>query len=274
MSEDWYGSMPEELQSAPFFKPLEDGSHRTIDQVVSDLTNAAAHMGNSLRMPGPDASDEDRMNFAMRAAEKNPMLMVRPNTEDAEAMESLLKTLGKPDEPSEYALPEEVEIAEDALVSLRQKAHQYGMTKKQFESWVKDMHNESQESMQRQQDALEQDINGLKADWGDAMQSRLERIAGTLAKTGAPEYLTEALKNNKLPSTDIKWLYSLAESLGGEGQPLSQDTNHQDVMTPDEARRQAREITRNPILKDPSHPEYRRLVQKRFLLMEKAQAAG
>jgi hypothetical protein len=49
MSDDpvqWYENLPEPLRAAPYFKPPEDGSHRTVEQVIEDLTNAAKLQGN------------------------------------------------------------------------------------------------------------------------------------------------------------------------------------------------------------------------------------
>ena len=49
----WKDALPEALRDAPYFKKAE-----TVDQVLADLQGAAAWQGNSLRIPGPDATPD------------------------------------------------------------------------------------------------------------------------------------------------------------------------------------------------------------------------
>lgn len=265
---EWFESLPEELQSAPFFKPGDDGSIRDIGSVIADLSNAANHMGNSIRIPGPDASDEDVKNFQLKAAERIPGLMVTPNLDDEEAMASVLRTLGKPDEPSGYKLPEGAEMGEEALAALRERAHKYGLNNRQFQTLVSDMLSDQTSATEAQQHALKLDLEGLQGEWGQAYPVRLEKIAGLLEKTGAPEYLIESLKGQSLTSGDLKWLYSMAESLGAEGRSLTDDKGDSRDVDPGEALEQIAEIERNPDYRDASSPNQKRLIARHAKLMD------
>lgn len=264
---EWFESLPEELRAAPFFKPGEDGSVKELTNVISDLTNAANHMGNSIRIPGPDASEEDIKSFQIKAAERIPGLMVTPNLDDEEAMASVLKTLGRPDEAAGYRLPEGVEIAEEMATALRERAHKYGLNNRQFQSLVSDLAGDQSNAAAAHQDALKQDLEGLQGEWGQAYPVRLEKIAGLLEKTGAPEYLLESLKGQSLTSGDLKWLYSMAESLGAEGRSLTQDKGDVKDIDVGEALAQVQEIENNPDFWNAASPNHQRLVRKRADLM-------
>lgn len=266
---EWYESLPDELKEAPFFKP-GDGGPKPLDQVLADLKGAAVHVGNSIRIPGPDASEEDIKNFALRAAEKVPGLMPVPDLENEEALTTLYEKLGRPKEPDAYSLPEGVELSEDMAKVLKQRAHEYGMSNKQFQKMVSDMTGDQTEAQRAAREALEADLEGLRAEWGEALPVRIEKIAGLLEKSGAPEYLLDSLKNRQLTSQDMKWLYSMAEAVGSEGKPLTDDDRTTDNIDVNEALSQLEEIENNPALWDKAHPDHARLVARRVEMMKKA----
>lgn len=267
---EWFESLPDDLKSAPFFKPLDDGSVRELDSVITDLKGAATHMGNSIRIPGPDASDDDIKAFANKAMEKIPGLMLTPDLEDEESVNAIYNKLGRPAEAKDYTLPEGAELADDVASALRERAHTYGMSNRQFQKMVSDMTADQSSMTERQKEALTEDLNGLRGEWGEAYPVRLEKIAGLLEKTGAPAYLVESLTQQGLPSADLKWLYAMAESLGAEGKPLSSDGNDGVDVTPGEALAQLSEVENNPALWDKAHPDNKRLTAKRVELMKLA----
>jgi hypothetical protein len=267
---EWFEQLPEQLKEAPFFKPSEDGTVRELDQVVADINGAAQHLGNSIRIPGPDATDETLAEFRLKAAEKIPGLMVTPNPDDEEAMASVLQTLGRPSEADGYTLPEGTEIDGTALGNLKTRAHAYGLTNKQFQSMVADILTDQSSATEARQEALEADLDTLRQEWGESLPTRLNRVAGLLEKSGAPEYLMEALKAKTLPSADLKWLYAMSEALGAEGKQMSMQESEGDNIDPGEALAQLSEIEANPALWDPAHPDHERLKKKRVDMMKKA----
>ncbi len=113
MSEqEWHGNLPDELKNAPIFKPAQDGTIKSVEQVVLDLNNLAQVAGNSLRMPGPDAGDDDIKAFHTKVMEKVPGLMVLPNMEDEANLATHFTKLGKPATPEGKRIKTE-EIIQD-----------------------------------------------------------------------------------------------------------------------------------------------------------------
>lgn len=272
--DSWYEGLPESLRDAPFFKPGEDGAPREIDQVLNDINNAAAHMGNSIRIPGPDASPEQISEFTDKAAARFPDLMPRPQLDNAEAMGKLYDSLGRPAEAKEYKLPEieGVDWSLKDMTALRDRAHQYGMSQGQFSSMVKDAVGDEARGTDIVDSELATAVAALKTEWGAAFQERVTGITGLLKATEAPGYLAEMLANDKLPPGDVKWLHSMVEAIGSEDFELGDHGPGTGVLTPDEALSQISEIEQRPdkALFTPSHPDHVRLAAKRVELMKLA----
>jgi len=266
--ENW---IPEPLRDAPFFKAGE-GESKTPEQVLADLNNAAQHLGNSLRIPAADAGPEAAAEAARKAAERMPdYLMVRPNPDDQDAMGSIFATLGRPNEASEYRLPEieGVDWEGQDLSKVKANAHAMNLTQDQFAAMVSEQVSTQSEASRASQEALDADLEALKGEWGAAYEQRRELISGLLKSSEAPEYLSAMLVDGKLPARDMKWLYAMADAMGSEGSELSAHGREEAIESPDQARIKIHEIMNraDKAMWEPSHPQYEYLNKERVRLM-------
>ena len=96
---DWKETIAEELRSDPSIKDFKD-----VDSLVKSYKETKAFVGSAMRIPGPDASKEDRAAFRAKLKEKVPELVEVP--EDPEKLKEveadLWARLGRPKEAKEY----------------------------------------------------------------------------------------------------------------------------------------------------------------------------
>lgn len=258
-------ALPETLHDLPFLKDAADES-----AFKQRIVDAGQWMGNSLRKPGPDASQEDIAAFQAKVVEIAPGLMPTPNLEDADAMSTVFAKLGRPDAADAYKVPDGVEIEGEVLGQLKALAFKANLTQKQFEAYTASVHESSKGQIDQQTVQHEQAIATLKGEWGAAYDQNIGQISALL-KTNAttPPYLIEQLEAGKLPADQVRWLHSIADSVSNEdGQFHSQGGKQPGAMlSRAEASARADEVTAR--MMDRSKPP---TAAEMEVLMKKAEA--
>lgn len=273
MSNEWYEALPEELKGAPVFKPGEDGVIKSMEQVVSDLTNLTQVAGNSLRMPGADAGEKDIADFQKRVMEKVPGLVVAPNLEDPDNVNAHFTKLGKPDKPESYKVPEieGFELKDPGVI--KAQAHAMNMTQGQFDTFVTAQATSQAATAQDQSTAWEEQTSVIKTEWGAAFEQNHTAIGKLLKENKlVPPEMVAAFDADQLPASTMRWLYNLSE-LGAEGSTFQQQNEGDDkIPTPDEALAQLEEVEKRIYADgmEASSPEYKRLLARRMKLMAQA----
>jgi len=274
MSEnEWHENLPEDLRNAPIFKPAEDGTIKSVEQVIIDLTNLTQVAGNSLRMPGPDAGDDDIAAFQARVMEKVPGLMVLPNMEDEENVAAHFTKFGKPKAAEDYKVPE-IEGFELANVGdVKALAHANNMTQAQFTREITNQATALANASEKLATQHTEQTDIIKSEWGSAYDQN-HIVVGKLLKenTLAPPELVEAFDKGELPAGMMRYLLNLSE-LGAEGTTFSKQSDGTDtVPVPEEAMEQLNEVENRLFAKDmrPGKPEYDLLVARRNKLMRLA----
>ena len=107
---DWRSSLPEDIRSAKAFDSVKD-----VNSLAKQFLDAQSHMGNSIRIPGEDAGQEAIDAFNQKLMNKTS-LMQRPET--PEDFDSVFKSMGKPEDASGYAVPEDITGSYDHLTRL------------------------------------------------------------------------------------------------------------------------------------------------------------
>ena len=272
---DWRASLPAQLRDAPYIREA-----KTADEAFAGIKGAAEYMGNSLRIPGPDATPEMVQQFYQRVMEKAPGLMRKPEKGDKEAFDDVLKALGKPDSADKYTLPEieGYQIPDERIGRLKAIAHEAGLTADQAAKLYQTMLSDEANSQANQLSDHQAQMQQLRGEWGMAFESRMAAARRALEATKAPADVMAAFDNGSLAAEGIRWMFGLSQSLGaGEGgQVASQGNQSAPLMTPAEARAQLEEIGKRIIGKRPSElapGEYERLAKKRVDLMRLATAA-
>jgi hypothetical protein len=261
-SGDWKESLPEQLRDAPYFKSAE-----SVDQVLSDLTNAAGLQGNSLRIPGPDASDEDVAAFRLKATEKIPGLMAVPDP-DSDDYTDVLSKMGLPEAADKYRVPEGTPIDADTLAQLAAEAHEAKLTQSQFNALVNKQAGKLAQLTEQQETHAREREDALRKEWGAAYEDRLGEVERLLSD--APGELAGVLPN--LSADAVKWLHDLTDSFGEDNEGTRQADGQRARLTPDEAHEQAGEILKRlQSMKEYEDPRlYQSLVKKRVDLIRMA----
>lgn len=235
---DWRAELPQAFQEAPFIKAAE-----SLDDAVAQLTNAASHMGNSIRVPSEEASPEERKAFYDKVLQKAPDLMPKPTEENLEAF---YNSLGRPADYKEYKYepPEGKEIPED-FEAFAEAAHKAGLSQEQFKSVLDGVlgnvwqQNEALEF--EQQEAMKQ----LSQEWGLSFDQRMGVVQNFLKLTEAPEGIQNLLENGAMSPAEIKWIHEIATKTASTTELASQQSQGDAPLSPQEAKERINEIIAN-----------------------------
>jgi hypothetical protein len=255
LSMDWKNNLPEEVQGWQEVQQ-SDSPEKFFDQIA----NMRKRMGQSIRVPGQDAGEDQLNEFYNNLEEKVPGLMRKPNPEDESSIEAAFRAMGMPENPEEYTLQKD-DVTDAELKDLQTMAKNIGMTKKQFNKFSEAMLQINRNSSKQFQENIDSERNALLNDWGAATDERMNEILNIAEATGASPAMVEAIKNKTVDAHTAKWLYQLGQQLGGE------EVNahiQQKTMAPDEASESINDIMNNSAHPywDASHPDHDKAVQK------------
>lgn len=234
----WKDELPEGFADAPFFKASE-----TPEDVLSSIKNAAAYMGQSIRIPGEDASDEARKEFHTKVLEKAPALMFKPNEDD---MDPFYASIGRPENPDgyQYEAPEGKEVPED-FNNFAAVAHKHGLSQTQFKGILGDI-------LQAQWDANEvaehdhgESLKGLATEWGAKHDINMSQVGNFLRLTNAPSGIVELFSEKAMSVDEIKWLHSIANGTKSATELADMQDPSNDELTPEEAQVKIQEMLNN-----------------------------
>lgn len=262
---DWRESLPEGLREAPFIKAAE-----SVDKAVEQISNAASHMGHSVRVPGPDAGDDARKEFYEKILEKAPDLMPKPSDDN---MDDFYKSLGRPDNPDEYKveIPEDREVPSD-FSQFSTIAHKHGLSQKQFQGIMSEILDSSFETQDNLEHEQAEALKGLSKEWGAAYEDRMKQVKNFLRLTDAPEGLVELVSNDALSPDELKWIHSVATSTQSDVELAKMQDPQNVALSPYEAQNQIQEMLNNPDgpYWDASSPNHKRAIERMLELQKMA----
>ena len=246
-----------ELIGSPTLKDIPD-----VPTLVKNFVDQAAHLGQSVRIPSENASDDDRKAFEQKIIEKVPTLMPTPDRDNPNAVATVLKSLGVPDDISGYKNPEvdagDLELDYSFVDAMKPVALKHNMTTDQFEGIARDITEQNIAQAQERQAKADADKLALAEEWGVQLDPRFTLIKNYAAQTGAPDELLNAIEKRVIASKTAKWLYELASAQTGEQPPITRDRHGRVQHAPEEARKRISEIMNNPkhpyfVQSDPGH---------------------
>ena len=249
----WKDDLNEDIKESPAFKDIGDD----INDLAKNYLDVQSHLGNAIRIPSSEASEEDVVAFHARLQAKVPGLIPTPNGENPETIEMFLTALGKPEKSDGYKLPdiEGVDIDETRGELFKSTAHDLGMTQKQLEGFLGKMYDADLTQQDVIGNAREEDALALKKEWGVTHEGRMKSLTDTMLLTKAPADLTDAVEKGLVSSETIKWLDTIFGKFSTEDKHLDDNDKHLDTggIEPGEAAERATEI-RNK-LTDPNTPK-------------------
>lgn len=244
----WMEAIPEDIRGSSALENVKD-----IGDLASQFVNAQSFLGSSIRIPSENASDEDRQKFYDKVLKSAPTLMPKPNPDDPNSVAAVYSALGRPADPDTYAI-EGAELTPE----MKKAAHEAGLTQDQFKEVYSKFVHPSIEQNAAHQASVKQGREELAKEWGFAFQTKEQTAHALLQKTNAPSSLVEAAQKGELNADTLRWIDSLATSIGREGLDLVNHGQGGSRMTPSEAKAQINEIMSNRQhaywnASDPSH---------------------
>jgi hypothetical protein len=260
---EWMEGLSDELKGNESLKKFESP-----EALAKSYINLEARAGNSIRIVGPDASEDDKAETYQKVMKHMPQLMLKPNPEEPEQMKEFYSMLGVPEDTDGYEWNGEG-LSPEIVGELRQLAKTTNMTKAQFKAYVNQMAEMQGTTLQVREEARLAQGAELKAEWGMAFEDRYEMVERFLKER-------EGLGSiENLNPHQIKAYYDIAKSLVGKPQVHSQPQTPGGI-TPSEARERIAEIERHPayMSNNPAdRAEHMRLIKKRVELLIAADPA-
>ena len=251
---EWAAELPEAIQNAPFMANSEN-----MDQFVERLTHASQHVGNSVRIPGPDAGEDDWSAFNQKLMDKVPDLV-----QIKEGDNSVFNRLGKPEDKDGYG-------AGDDHGWLAEIALEANLTKDQFTSFVEKLSNVNEERSVNSRAEHQQALDELYAEWGLSKDKQMKNIAALAKLTDAPEAMVESITEGKTDAATLKWLAGIASKFESDTN-IAGDRNDPNSMNPQEINTQIQEILNNPAYFDSSKPAVQNELKKKMQTLQQARA--
>ena len=257
-SVEWYENLPEALKDAPYFKPPESGEHRTIEQVVSDLGNAAKMQGNlhnsHLRIPSADAAEEDIAKFRDKVMELDKTLTVK--AEDFSPV---------PGEAKDYKDPDVDGFAEGELDPIRQLAVDAKWTQDQYQRYVSKLADDKTQGVENNTTWLAEQQTLIADKLGAVKDEHLSRTASALEGV-LPDATLQALKDGKIEASIVLAMDHLVHKIIDMGTEDGQFEKQADggirPMTPDDAMERCNELRTLAMTQRPGSPEHTRTLGK------------
>ena len=264
-------SIPEQYRETPSIR--DAGS---MEALLQQHVNLEQKMGNSLSFPGDDADDDQLNEFYSKVNERAPGLTRIPTDDDADSWKALYGKLGRPDTADGYTLPE-IEYGDgDNKQKLdqgkygegfRAKAHELDLSGKQFTGIMQYFGDETIANMETAKEAHDATMATLKAEWGDATDSRVARVQALVKEQGGDEAANAFGDIGNNPAV-LMMLDKMADALmeesslpgkGPAGEAATRSAIEDDIAT----------LKNNEAFMDRKHADHERTVNRVNSLYEK-----
>ena len=263
----WRDSLSDDLKAHKGLADVKD-----VGSLAQQFLDGQQMIGNSIRVPGPEAGPEALAAFHTKLSDKVPGLIPTPDRDNEDQMNALYKSMGRPDDAMGYEHPEGVDATQ--MADFAALAHTLGLSKAQYSKMVGSLQDFTTAKTEAASEAFNTAMRGLKQEWGIVYEDNLQLVNSVMKGTDAPKDMLEAAANGALGADSLKWLHNIGKQLGTEGINFNKD-EFSSRVTPAEAKERSAEImndSKGPYW-DASHPQHQEYVQ-RVVDLNRAAAAG
>ena len=241
---------------------------------VKNAVELKAYQGDSLRIPGPEASDDDRTAFHTKLAERVPGVYYMPDPESPEQIKALQRKLGAPEDGNGYTFtpPEGGDLDETMTAQYRTWANDLDMTQAQADGIYKKFNEYQLAAVGALKQGHDQSMTTLKAEWGVTFPDRVKKIDHLVGKYEGTDGFRAELAAGNVPPHILKMFAQISDGLLGEGMQMVGTGGHQPPagLPPEEAKARAAEVRAHPAFLDEAHPEHATMVSKHLDYMKQA----
>lgn len=260
---DWRAELPADMQTAPAFQ-----KYQSVEALAKAHLELESLRGTSLRIPGPDATEDAWGEYYKKAIESSGgRLIPRPAADNAEAMGALMDAMGRPEAPTAYQPPDMgesgPELDEATLGEFREAAHGLGLTQQQFEALVQFDAQRMDKAITEQRSTVEAQQAEIAAEWGVTYEPRVNAVVGWIERTGGPTELRDAVAAKQIGGTTLQWLHNIVQS-GSEAPQVTQQGQgaQTERLTPGEADARIHETLEAAKGLHPTSDRYKELMAK------------
>lgn len=268
LPDGWRDELPEEIRQNGALDSIT-----TIDQMAKMVVDGRALASNAVRVPSEDASAEVREQFLKDLQTKVPDLVYVGEGAD---LSNLYDRMGRPKEPTEYEVGEVPDPLKENFAGLTAKAHELGVTKSQMKGLAETILTDFNNSQASHAGALEQAVDEIKKEYGEAYEKTLSTTADFAKRVGFDDSLVDAVKQGHVGVDNMKALQKVMEGFNSPGPRIGDDPGQNEFtsLTPEQAELQLAEIQNNkehPYW-DGAHPGHDAAVKKYVELVRAADA--
>lgn len=265
----WYSGLAPEGTELPQLV-TESPDFETFVKTAQELKS---YQGASLRIPGPEASDEDRAAFHAKLAERVPGVYYMPDPENAEQRAALQRKMGAPDDAAGYTFtaPEGGDLDEGLTAQYREWSNELNLTQHQADEIYKRFNTYQLAAINEMKGGHTAALNELKTELGVTYPDRIKKINFLLSQYPDTEQMQASMNNDEFPPHVVRLFNKMADQLLGEGMQMVGSQQQQSTgLPPEEARARAAEVRAHPAFLDDHHPEHAEMVRKHLEYMKMA----
>jgi hypothetical protein len=227
---NWRDALPEDLRGEESLKLVND-----VNALAKSYVHAQKMMGaDKIAVPSKHATPED--------------------------WKAVFNKIGLPSELDKYdvKLNENTALDEDFLNSFKEKAFNSNVLPHQAQEMMDWYNEKAAESVANQQksyeSAQEESIGSLRAEFGEAYDSKIQMANSTLIEIGGEELANKIIASNAANDPDvIRLLVKIGDAYGDDS--LRGDAKEgQTGMSPADAETEIQRLMLDPIYHDKSHP--------------------
>jgi len=197
--DSFLNSLPEDLRGDPSIKDF-----KSVADLAKSYTHAKSMIGNSIRIPTEDASDEVKNEFYEKIKSVKGIIKV-------DSTDSVYDYLGRPASPDEYKIEAGIDLDPEMSKQFKELAHQAGLNNEQVNKLVGFEAARAQAQQEQLQHAQESAIKSLQSEWGPDYQNRLNG-AKEAARAWAQKYPeVDALINDPVTGNNPGFIAMLSE---------------------------------------------------------------
>lgn len=275
----WYAGLAAEGAELPTLVT----ESKDFESFVKQAQDYQAMQGSSIRIPGENATPEDRAAFYEKLQAQVPGLQPLPDPENEEAMAAYHAAVGVPAESTEYELPgpPEGQTLDESLQKwFIETAHNRKFSKAQAKGFYEDFNKYQVETQAQAVAGFKAQEVALREKLGAVYEPTMKKIDTLWANYPQFSELRENFKKGLVPSHVLEGFAAIAEGMMGKGFSMLGDENHSQpgAMTPAEAAEQVQETIKKLAAMEPSDPQrqptMKRLIELQGMAMPNADKAA
>lgn len=179
---------------------------------------------------------------------------------------SIYNKLGRPEAADKYevVMPKDSKMSEDFVKNLKEEAYASGLNNTQANKLItfydKQLVAAQEKIAQIQETEYQNEVKGLKQEWGQAYESKIKAAEAGINAFGDPEFLNYLNESGLNKDTRLaKFFAKIGEALAEEQGPGAPGNN---IKTPAQAKAEIASLESHPAYFDGTHPEHSHIVNQ------------